>query len=76
MAQLDLGEPFVLEPMDEPPYSSYAPVDPGQTQQTMYNNLIKAPVFQHQAAPTDFLVVRSVRLSHFSLSLCIVGGAD
>lgn len=58
--QLDLGEPFVLDPQDEPPYSTFAPIDPGQTQPTLYNNLIKAPLFRHQAEPTDFLVIRYV----------------
>lgn len=54
----ELGEPLVIDPMDEPPYSTFAPIDPGQTQPTLYNNLIKAPLFKHTPIPTDFLVVR------------------
>ncbi|CED83739.1 Transcription initiation factor TFIID, subunit TAF1 [Phaffia rhodozyma] len=57
--RLDLGEPFVLDPKDEPPYSTFAPIEHGQTQPTLYNNLIKAPLFRHNAEPTDFLVIRN-----------------
>jgi hypothetical protein len=34
-------------------------VEPGQTIPTLYNNLIRTPLFRQKAYPTDFLVVRS-----------------
>lgn len=34
-------------------------VNPGQTIPTLYNNLIRAPLFRQKAYPTDFLVIRS-----------------
>lgn len=33
-------------------------VHPGQTVTTLYNNLIRAPMFKHEVPETDFLVVR------------------
>jgi len=35
-------------------------VHPGQTVTTLYNNLIRAPMFKHEVPETDFLVVRCV----------------
>ncbi|KAL0578462.1 hypothetical protein V5O48_003511 [Marasmius crinis-equi] len=55
----DLGVPFVLEPQDESPFMKFGYVYPGQTVPSLYNNLIRAPLFRHKAKPTDFLVVRS-----------------
>lgn len=48
----------MLDPKDEPPYSTFAPIDKGATQQSLYNNMIKAPLFKHKPAETDFLCVR------------------
>ena len=56
--QLDLGEPFLLEGTDESPFKAFGYVTPGETVQTLYNNLIRAPVFRHNPPETDFLVVR------------------
>ncbi|KAL9938832.1 hypothetical protein V8E36_002551 [Tilletia maclaganii] len=55
----DLGVPFVLDVTDESPFMKFGLVKPGQTQPTLYNNLIRAPLFKHKAAHTDFLLVRS-----------------
>lgn len=55
----DLGVPFVLDPTDDSPFMRFGNVIPGQTIPTLYNNLIRAPLFRHKAYPTDFLVVRS-----------------
>ncbi|TIC66273.1 hypothetical protein E3Q03_02238 [Wallemia mellicola] len=55
----DFGEPFVLDVADESPFMKLGFVDSGQTIPTLYNNLIRAPLFRHQANPTDFLVIRS-----------------
>lgn len=56
--KLDLGEPFILEPNDESPFLKFGSVEPGQTQSTLYNNLVRAPIFRHEPATTDFLLVR------------------
>lgn len=58
--QLDLGEPFILEPNDESPFLKFGGVDRGQTIPALYNNLVRAPLFRHKADSTDFLVVKSV----------------
>ncbi|ORZ10114.1 hypothetical protein BCR42DRAFT_381001 [Absidia repens] len=56
---MDLGEPFVLEVEDTSPFMTFGNVEPGQTIQVMYNNMVRAPLFQHQVNKTDFLLVRS-----------------
>lgn len=55
----DFGEPFVLDVADESPFMKLGFVDSGQTIPTLYNNLIRAPLFRHQPNNTDFLVIRS-----------------
>ncbi|KAI5476818.1 transcription initiation factor TFIID subunit 1 [Pseudohyphozyma bogoriensis] len=57
--QADLGEPFLLDMTDESPFKAFGYVYPGQTVPTLYNNLIRAPLFRHKPYPTDFLLVRS-----------------
>ncbi|EJD52150.1 hypothetical protein AURDEDRAFT_181675 [Auricularia subglabra TFB-10046 SS5] len=57
--KLELGEPFVLEPQDESPFLKFGNVEPGKVIPALYNNLIRAPLFRHQAYPTDFLVIKS-----------------
>ncbi|KAF5388608.1 hypothetical protein D9757_004600 [Collybiopsis confluens] len=57
--KFDLGVPFVLEPQDESPFMKFGSVYPGQTVPSLYNNLVRAPLFRHKAKPTDFLVVRN-----------------
>jgi hypothetical protein len=56
--QLDLGEPFILEPEDDPPFLRFGSVAHGQTVPALYNNLIRAPLFRHKPYATDFLVVK------------------
>lgn len=56
--QLDIGEPFLLDPSDESPFKAFGYVNPGQTVTTLYNNLVRAPLFRHKPSETDFLVVR------------------
>lgn len=55
----DLGEPIVIEPQDESPFMKFGYVYPGQTVPSLYNNLMRAPLFRHKPYPTDFLVIRS-----------------
>ncbi|KAH9937380.1 uncharacterized protein B0H18DRAFT_1081579 [Fomitopsis serialis] len=57
--KFDLGEPIVIEPQDESPFMKFGYVYPGQTVPSIYNNLVRAPLFRHKAYPTDFLVIRS-----------------
>ncbi|GAA5955694.1 hypothetical protein JCM8115_006825 [Rhodotorula mucilaginosa] len=56
--QLELGQPLLLEGTDESPFKIFGFVHPGQTVTTLYNNLIRAPLFKHHVPETDFLVVR------------------
>ncbi|CAO1633841.1 unnamed protein product [Sympodiomycopsis kandeliae] len=56
--KVDLGEPFILEPNDESPFLKFGSVEPGEMQPTLYNNLVRAPLFRHQPATTDLLLVR------------------
>ncbi|KAM0746937.1 hypothetical protein T439DRAFT_350223 [Meredithblackwellia eburnea MCA 4105] len=56
---LDIGEPLLLDINDESPFKAFGYVDPGQTVPTLYNNLVRAPLFRQKPADTDFLVVRN-----------------
>ena len=58
VTQLDFGEPFILETSDESPFLRFGSVAPGQTIPALYNNLVRAPLFRHKPAPTDFLVMK------------------
>ncbi|KIM19627.1 hypothetical protein M408DRAFT_334323 [Serendipita vermifera MAFF 305830] len=55
----EFGTPFVLQPSDDTPFLKLGSVAPGQTVPSLYNNMIRAPIFEQKAYPTDFLVVRS-----------------
>ncbi|KIP11796.1 hypothetical protein PHLGIDRAFT_27789 [Phlebiopsis gigantea 11061_1 CR5-6] len=55
----DLGEPIVIEPQDESPFMKFGSVYPGQTVPSLYNNLIRAPLFRHKPYATDFLVIKN-----------------
>ncbi|KAK4694680.1 hypothetical protein P7C70_g8694, partial [Phenoliferia sp. Uapishka_3] len=57
--QLDIGEPFLLDITDESPFKAFGYVDPGQTVPTLYNNLVRAPLFKQNTSDTDFLVIRN-----------------
>ena len=57
-SQTDIGEVIMLDEKDQSPFMNFGSVDPGQMIPTLYNNLIRAPLFKHQAYYTDFLVVR------------------
>lgn len=54
-----LGETVVLLPQDKSPFFIFGHVDPGEVTPTITNTMYRAPVFAHQAKPTDFLVIRS-----------------
>jgi len=53
----DDGDTVRLEPGDESPFQ-LGDVRPGQSVSAIDNNMFRAPLGQHNAAPTDFLVIR------------------
>ena len=57
--KLDIGETTVLLPQDKSPFSLFGHIDPGQITPAIYNSMYKAPIFKHQAKPSDFLVIRN-----------------
>ncbi|KAG0331886.1 hypothetical protein BG000_010518 [Podila horticola] len=59
MPQGEIGEPFVLDVTDASPFLNFGNVEPGQKIMALYNNMIRAPVFEQQARNTDFLVIRN-----------------
>ncbi|KAJ1982768.1 hypothetical protein H4R35_000127 [Dimargaris xerosporica] len=67
--QLDIGESFILDPADASPFFNFGNVEPGQTIPTLYNNLIRAPLFRHTPNPTDFLLIQSKYKGHTKLYL-------
>lgn len=52
----ELGETQVLLNQDKSPFANFGHVDAGDIVPTIQNGLYRAPVFQHTAKPTDFLV--------------------
>ncbi|KAG0055417.1 hypothetical protein BGZ83_008691 [Gryganskiella cystojenkinii] len=59
MPQSEIGEPFVLDVTDASPFLGFGNVEPGQTIMALYNNLIRAPVFEQPPRSTDFLVIKN-----------------
>ncbi|KAH8427848.1 DUF3591 domain-containing protein [Aspergillus melleus] len=55
----EIGETVVLLPQDKSPFSIFGHVDSGEITPAVSNSMYRAPLFQHQAKSTDFLVVRS-----------------
>lgn len=55
---MDLGEAFVLDDKDETPFNRFGSVKPGEVVPTLYNNLVRAPIFKHKPPQRDFLVVK------------------
>lgn len=55
----ELGETQVLMEEDKSPFANFGHVNKGETVPTIQNSLYRAPVFEHQAKPTDFLVAVS-----------------
>jgi len=62
----EIGETQVLLTQDKSPFANFGHVDQGETVPTIQNSLYRAPVFQHQAKPTDFLVAISTTYSYGS----------
>lgn len=55
----DIGETVVLLPQDKSPFSIFGHVDAGEVTPAISNSMYRAPLYQHQAKPTDFLIIRS-----------------
>jgi len=55
----DIGEPFVLDVADESPFMKFGSIRPGETVPTLYNNLVRAPLFKHKPNTNEFLVIRN-----------------
>ncbi|WAR54139.1 hypothetical protein PtB15_3B651 [Puccinia triticina] len=55
----DIGEPFVLDVADESPFMKFGSIRPGETVPTLYNNLVRAPLFKHKPSTNEFLVIRN-----------------
>ncbi|KAI8622708.1 hypothetical protein BC830DRAFT_1162776 [Chytriomyces sp. MP71] len=56
--KLPIGIHTPLEKIDESPFNNFGDVKPGEVIQGIVNNLIRAPIWQHDVPMTDFLFVR------------------
>jgi transcription initiation factor TFIID subunit 1 len=54
--KLEIGEAQVLLTQDKSPFANFGHVDKGDTVPTIQNGLFRAPVFQHDAKPVDFVI--------------------
>lgn len=54
-----LGETHVLGVEDRSPFWNFGHVAKGDFVPTLYNNMIRAPIFKQEAKSTDFLLIRS-----------------
>ncbi|SCU86713.1 LANO_0C08966g1_1 [Lachancea nothofagi CBS 11611] len=57
--KLPVGETHVLGVQDKSPFWNFGFVEPGNIVPTLYNNMVRAPVFKHEVSGTDFLLIRS-----------------
>ncbi|CCC70694.1 hypothetical protein NCAS_0F02100 [Naumovozyma castellii] len=57
--KLPVGETHVLGVQDKSPFWNFGFVEPGHIVPTLYNNMVRAPVFKHDISGTDFLMVKS-----------------
>ncbi|EEQ87616.2 hypothetical protein RJZ56_004323 [Blastomyces dermatitidis] len=55
----EIGETTVLLPQDKSPFSIFGHIDPGETTAAIATAMFRAPVFQQESKPTDFLVIRN-----------------
>ena len=54
----NLGETSVLLPEDKSPFYMFGHIDPGEETTALYNSMYRAPIFEQDMQPRDFLVVR------------------
>ncbi|MCJ1397683.1 hypothetical protein MMC11_000879 [Xylographa trunciseda] len=57
--KLDVGETAILLPQDKSPFSIFGHIDPGQIVPALHNSMYRAPIFEQEPRPTDFLIVRN-----------------
>lgn len=57
--KLEVGETHVLMSQDRSPFWNFGTVDPGEIVPTLYNKMVRAPVFKQAPKTTDFLVIRN-----------------
>lgn len=57
--KLPTGETNVLSLQDRSAFWNFGFVEPGKIVPTLYNKMIRAPVFKHEPGSTDFLLIRS-----------------
>lgn len=57
--KLPTGETNVLGTQDRSAFWNFGFVEPGKIVPTLYNKMIRAPVFKHEPESTDFLLIRS-----------------
>lgn len=53
------GEASILGPTDRSPFWNFGSVEPGETTQSIYNKMYRAPIFRHVPEKTDFLLIKS-----------------
>lgn len=53
-----IGETHVLGMEDRSPFWNFGEVAPGQFVPTLYNNMVRTPIFKHDTKSTDFLIIR------------------
>lgn len=54
-----VGETHILGVEDRSPFWNFGEVAPGDFVPTLYNNMVRAPIFKHDPKNTDFLMIRS-----------------
>ena len=54
-----MGETHVLGVEDRSPFWNFGEVAPGDFVPTLYNNMLRAPIFKHEVRNTDFLLIQS-----------------
>ncbi|EMG45658.1 Transcription initiation factor TFIID subunit 1, putative, partial [Candida maltosa Xu316] len=54
-----VGETHILGVEDRSPFWNFGEVAPGDFVPTLYNNMVRAPIFKHEAKNTDFLLIKS-----------------
>lgn len=57
--KLPLGETHVLDVQDRSAFWNFGFIEAGMVVPTLYNQMARAPVFQHPTKPTDFLLIKS-----------------
>lgn len=57
--KLSVGETHILGVQDRSPFWNFGFVEKGTILPTLYNKLIRAPLFHHESYSTDFLMIKS-----------------